>query len=274
MGSFSNYAEDACLNHLLTTPYTSVATVYLALATADPTDAGTGASMSEVANSGAYARTAITFGAAASRRVTQSGAVVFPEATGNWSGPITHWAVLDSGTHGAGNMLAHGAFATPFSVVTGNIRTVPTTEVYVEFSANIISNYAANGFLDRMFRNQAFTVSNTWLAVCTVAVADTMTGTTITEPGGGVNYSRTEVNEAGGASPAWTAASGGAASNANDIVLPDPSGSWGNIKAYAVCDAATVGNLLFYGNDVVDQDVGAETTAILFVTGDLDIAGT
>lgn len=274
MGSLSNSSENACLNHALTTAYTPVATVYLALATADPTDAGTGASMSEVANSGAYARTAITFGAAASRRVTQSGAVVFPEATGSW-GTVSHWAIVDSATHGAGNMLAHGAFGTPFAVVTGNIRTVPTTQVYVEFTATdkLFSNYFANGFLDRMFRNQVFTVTNTWLALTTVVVTDSMTGSTITEPSGN-NYSRVEVNESGGASPAWTAASGGAASNANNVAFPVPSGSWGNVKGYAACDAATVGNLLFYGNDVIDQDVGVETTAILFVTGDLDVAVT
>ena len=270
MGSLSDYAENKCLDHLLTTPYTPAATVYLALATADPTDAGTGASMNEVANSGAYARTAITFGAAASRRSTQSGAVVFPEATGSW-GTVTHWAILDSATHGAGNMLAHGAFASSFAVVTGNIRTVPTTEVYVEFSAGVISDFAANGFLDRMFRNQAFTVANTWLALATVAVTDSMTGSTITEPSGN-NYARVEVNEAGGSSPAWTAASGGAAQNNNDVSFPVPSGSWGNVKAYACVTASSAGNLLFYGNDVVDQDVGAETTAILFVSGDLDIA--
>src|SRR3990172_8390065 len=116
MGSLSNFGEDSFLNQITTnTAYTPVATVYLALATADPTDAGTGASMSEVPNSGSYARTAIAFGAASARRVTQSGAVVFPEATGSW-GTVTHWAILDSATHGAGNMLAAGAFVSSFAV--------------------------------------------------------------------------------------------------------------------------------------------------------------
>ena len=61
---------------------------YVALCTADPTDAGTGASMNEVANSNNYAREAITFAAASSRRVTQSGNIEMNEASGSW-GTIT-----------------------------------------------------------------------------------------------------------------------------------------------------------------------------------------
>lgn len=270
MGSLSNYAENAIAGHICGTAYTSVATVYLALCTADPTDAGTGASMNEVANSGSYARTAITFGAASSRRVTQSSGVAFPTATGSW-GTVTHWAVVDTNTYGSGNMLAHGAFASSFSVVTGNTRTVgASTPVYVEISSGGISNYAANGFLDRMFRNQAFTVSATYVALTTATIADTNTGSTITEPSGN-NYSRTQINAAGGSSPAWAAASGGAVSNAHTVTLPVPSGSWGTVVAQAIVDASTSGNLLWYGNDVVDQAIGSETSSITFAVGALSL---
>jgi hypothetical protein len=269
MGSLSNYAENALLNHMTTnSAYTPVATLYLALATADPTDAATGASMSEVANSGSYARTAITFGAAASRRVTQSGAVTFPAATGSW-GTITHWAIVDSSTHGAGNVLAYGALGTSKSVVSGNTPNVPTTDVYVEITAsNGISNYAANGFLDRMFRNQAFTVSANHVALCTAAPTDSSTGTTIVEPSGN-NYARKEINENGGASPAWGTVASGAVANGAAVTFNTPSGSWGTITHMAICDAATVGNLLYYG-DVTDQAV-ASGDAPSFPTGDLDI---
>ena len=102
MGSLTDYAETALLKHIgLEAAYTPAATLYLALCTADPTDAATGASMNEVANSGSYARTAIAFSAAASRRSTQSGAVTFPAATGSW-GTVSNWAIVDSATYGAG----------------------------------------------------------------------------------------------------------------------------------------------------------------------------
>ena len=134
MGSLTTYGANKLLDHLFNTAYTPASTLYLALCTADPTDAATGASMNEAANSGAYARTAITFGAAASRRSRRSAPVTFPTATGSW-GTVTHWAIVDSATHGAGNALAHGAFAVSKSVVTGNTPSVASGEVWVEFSA-------------------------------------------------------------------------------------------------------------------------------------------
>lgn len=46
MGSLSNYLELELLDHVLNNAaYSPAATLYLALCTADPTDAGTGASM-------------------------------------------------------------------------------------------------------------------------------------------------------------------------------------------------------------------------------------
>src|SRR5690349_20919513 len=173
MGSLSNFGELTLVKHIFReAAYTPVATLYLALATADPGEAATGASMNEVANSGSYARTAIAFGAAASRRITQNAGVTFPTSTGSW-GTVTHWAVVDSATHGAGNVLAYGALGTSKAIVTSNTPTVASGEVYVELTASTgLSNYAANGFLDRMFRNQAFTIAATYAGLATAAPTD------------------------------------------------------------------------------------------------------
>ena len=270
MGSFSNYAENKILDHLAATAYTSVATVYLALATADPTDAGTGASMNECANSGSYARTAITFGAASSRRVTQSGAVTFPTATGSW-GTVTHWGILDSATHGAGNLLAYGAFATSKSIVTGNTPSVASGDIYVEITASTgISNYGANGFLDRMFRNQAFTVSANYMGLWTATLSDSSTGSTAGEVSGG-SYARKQVNASGGASPAWNAASGGALDNANAVTFVTATASWGTVTTAAILDASATGNLLWYDNGVTDQAVASGDT-VSFAVSAIDLA--
>lgn len=254
MGSLSDYAELKLLDHVFNVAYTPAATVYLALCTGDPTDAGTGASMNEVANSGSYARTAISFGAASSRRTTQSGGVTFPAASGSW-GTVSHWAIVDSATHGAGNMLAHGAFAVSKSVVSGNTPTVASGEVYVEFSAGEISNFLANKFLDLMFRNQSYSKPSTYVALVTVAVADTDTGTTITEPSGN-NYSRKQVNENGGSSPTWDLATSGFVDNTHTITMATPSGSWGTVVGVAIVSASSTGDLLFYDNAMTDQAVG------------------
>lgn len=92
---------------------------YLALATADPTEAATGASMNEVANAGSYARQSVTFGAPSNGVSTNSGAVTFPTATGTW-GTVSHFVLVDSGTHGAGNVLFHGALTASKTVASGD----------------------------------------------------------------------------------------------------------------------------------------------------------
>lgn len=272
MGSLSNYAENALVEHIFTeAAYSPSATLYLALCTGDPGEAGTGASMSEVANSNNYSRKAIAFSAASSRRVTQNGAVAFDQASGSW-GTVSHWAIVTSATHGAGNMLAYGAFAASKAIVSGNTPSVADTEVYVEITASTgLSNYAANGFLDRMFRNQAFTVSANYLGLWTATLADASTGATANEVSGG-NYSRVEVNEAGGSNPNWeSAGTSNATQNEDAVTFPTASASWGTVVAVGCCDASTNGNMLWYGNDVVDQAVGNGDT-VSFAAGAIDFS--
>jgi len=97
MSDFSNYAENAVGNHLLrNTALTSPTLVYLALFTAvTDAEAGTGTEVS----GGSYARTAITFGAPTNGVFTNSAAVTFAAATGNW-GTVSHCAVMDASTAG------------------------------------------------------------------------------------------------------------------------------------------------------------------------------
>src|SRR3972149_2861361 len=102
MGSLTNRAETLLADHLFNDAYTPVATIFLALASADPTDAATGSSFNELANIGAYARATLTFGAAASRAITQTGAVLFATATTAWT-TAAYWAVLNTSTYGTGD---------------------------------------------------------------------------------------------------------------------------------------------------------------------------
>jgi len=284
MGSLSNFAEDAWLDHLINTAYTPVATVYLALATADPTDAGTGASMNETADAQAYARTAIPFGAATSRRVTQNADVSFPQATGNYASPITHWAIVDNATHGAGNMLAHGAFSSSFQPVTGNTPKVITAlqEVYIEITAGSgegISDYAVHSMLDLMFRNVAFTspagsnyvaLSQTVLDDQDVAIGDF---TEVT----GTAYARQLLDANGGSSPTWTTVSGGVASNAAIVDFGTVgAGGWDDFVAGLIIDSVSgAGNILFYNSSgLVDQSNVVENDEVNFPTSSISVTAT
>jgi hypothetical protein len=100
----------------------------LALYTASPGEAG--AHTNEVSTSGtAYARQAVTFAAASSGSSATNATVTFPAATGAGFGLITHIAVVDSDTEGAGNVLFYGAVTTSkqidagdtFQITSGNL---------------------------------------------------------------------------------------------------------------------------------------------------------
>ena len=115
--NISNYLENKLLDHILrAVSFTSPATVYVSLHTADPTDAGSGAEVS----GGSYARVAVTagFAAAASGATSNSAAIIFPTATGSW-GTVTHFGIWDAST--SGNLLIYGALAASVAPVTNDI---------------------------------------------------------------------------------------------------------------------------------------------------------
>ncbi len=105
MAELSNYLENELYDHVfraLDAP--SIATVYVALYTTDPTDADTGA---EVAT-GAYARQSAAFTAPSDGAGDNSADVTFPTATASW-GLITHVGLRDAVT--GGNLLMHSPLA-------------------------------------------------------------------------------------------------------------------------------------------------------------------
>lgn len=276
-GSLSNYGENALMGHLFATAYTPASTIYIALATGDPGEAGTGASMSECANSGNYARAAISFAAASSRKVVQSGAVTFNQATGSW-GTVTHWALLDSGTHGAGNLLAYGAFSASFAPVSGNTPSIADGQVQVEVSASSgegFTSYAVHKLLDLMFRNTAYSQPATYIALLDSAGADTDTTlTTAGKEASWTSYARVLVNKASGSNPNWEAVTGGATQNEDVVSFGTVGTSPTIIVGMAIVDGGTLdaGNVLAYDNDqVVDQTPNVGDT-VQFPAGAIDVS--
>jgi hypothetical protein len=277
MGSLSNYGENALMGHLFGSAFSPPATVYLALATGDPGEAGTGAAMSEVANANNYTRKAITFAAAATRKVVQSGAVTFNQASGAW-GTVTHWGIVDSATHGAGNLLAYGAFTTSFSPVSGNTPNIVDGQTQVELSASSgegFTSYVVHKLLDLMFRNTAYSQPATYIALLDQTGADTDTTlTTAGKEATWTGYARVLVNKAGGGSPAWEAISGGATQNAAAVTFPTVGASPSVIVGMAIVDGGTLnaGNVLAYDNDqVVDQTPNVDDTVQVAI-GALDVS--
>lgn len=111
----SNYLENALINATLrATTFTSPATVYVSLHTADPTDAGTGTEVS----GGSYARKSATFASPSNGVSSTSADVTFDQATGSW-GTITHIGIWDALT--TGNLLYHTPLDASKTIATGDI---------------------------------------------------------------------------------------------------------------------------------------------------------
>jgi hypothetical protein len=94
----------------------------MALFTAAPSDAGGG---TEVSGNN-YARTDITFGAAASGAIANSSPVNFPTPSGSW-GACSHFGIFDASS--AGNLLYWGALAQTETPLSGNTVTFPIGDI-------------------------------------------------------------------------------------------------------------------------------------------------
>ena len=255
MGKLSTFAKNEVLDHVFKAAYTQPTTVYLCLCTGDPTVAGTGASMSEVADANGYTRKALSFGVAASRKVIQDAQVDFDQASGTW-GTITHYSICDSATHGAGNMLAFGSFSSSFAPVSGNTPKVPASEVEVEIVATAsgagFSTWLVHKLLDHMFGNLAYSTPSADIHIaCSTTVlddADAVTGD-FTESSGG-SYAREPVPAS-----SFGVAGSAAITNTTAITFDEPTGSWGTVVALVTMDHLTAGNILAYDNsNVIDQE--------------------
>lgn len=104
-GSFSNYLENAVLDHVFgASSYSAPATLYVALFTVAPNDTGGGTEVS----GGSYARVAVTnnatnFPSASGGAKSNGAAITFPTATASW-GTVVAMGIYDAAS--AGNLLA------------------------------------------------------------------------------------------------------------------------------------------------------------------------
>lgn len=117
MGSFSNYAENKILDHIVGKASFTMPTVYVALFVGDPTDAGTGGA--EVSGT-SYARVATSdtdWASASGGAIANAAAITFPEAGGSW-GTVDYFALFDA--ESSGNMLAHGQLSVSKAITTGD----------------------------------------------------------------------------------------------------------------------------------------------------------
>jgi len=128
-----------------------------------------------------------------------------------------------------------------------------------------MSDFLENKLLDHVLGGTAYTApGTTYIALFTVAPSDSGGGTEVS--GGSyarVAYTNNTTN--------WPAASGGSKSNANVIDFGTATANWGTIVAVAIFDAATAGNMLFYGNLTQSKTVN-NGDGFKFLAGKLTIS--
>jgi 3-polyprenyl-4-hydroxybenzoate decarboxylase len=141
MSAASNYLELKVLDHVLkyaTAPYVAPTTLYVALFKNTSGNAATnleaGTLTDEISTSGtAYARQTITFASASSGSSATNATVTFPTATASF-GTITHVAIVDGATAGAGNVLFWGAVTTSKTIDTGDTFSISSGNLTVSLA--------------------------------------------------------------------------------------------------------------------------------------------
>lgn len=118
----SDYLETAVVGHVFrnTAIFSTPSNVYVALFTSATTDGGGG---TEVADANGYARVAVATASGwtgAGGSTDNAADIDFGAASGGDWGTVTHVAVTDSATHGAGNFYVHGSLAAAKTVQDGD----------------------------------------------------------------------------------------------------------------------------------------------------------
>lgn len=140
-----------------------------------------------------------------------------------------------------------------------------------------LSDYLENKVIDWLMRGQTFTPPAT-VYVGLDTTADNDADSAKVEVSGGA-YARVPVassltNWAGTQSAGSTVASSGSSgttSNNGTITFPAPTANWGSIVGFAVYDAASGGNLLWYGPLGTPKTVNNGDPAPSFAAGQLSL---
>lgn len=124
------------------------------------------------------------------------------------------------------------------------------------------TNYLEDAVLNFFLRNNAGSVTapaNVYVALFTAPPGETGGGTEVT----GGSYARTVVTFSA-PSPSGTT------TNSADVTFPTATAGWGTVTDFAVFDASTSGNMLYYGT-LTSSRVVLTGDVVKFVAGQLTI---
>jgi hypothetical protein len=139
--------------------------------------------------------------------------------------------------------------------------------------AGSMSDVYEKRVLDLIFRNAnasatiplGLDTTNVWVGLYTATPSDAGGGTEVT----GGSYARVAVARTGAG---FNAATGAAATTANTgaITFPTATAGWGTVTQFGIFDAATAGNMVFWGDLTNSKTVGSGDT-VSFAGGTITI---
>ncbi len=112
------------------------------------------------------------------------------------------------------------------------------------------SDYLENKVLDHIYGATAYTAPTTiYVALFTATPSDSGGGTEVT----GGSYARASITNN---TTNFPNASGGSKSNGTKITFATSTASWGTVTHFALFDASTAGNMLYFGALDNPQTIG------------------
>ena len=145
-----------------------------------------------------------------------------------------------------------------------------------------LSDFAENKIIDWMFRAQAIGITGAsaaagtgpatlYVGLLTANATDSTTGTEVT----GGSYARVAVTsslaawagtQSAGSTTVSTGTSGTTSNNAS-ITFPAPTANWGVVTGFAVFDASSAANMLFYSALTISKTINNGDAAPSFAAG-------
>lgn len=149
-------------------------------------------------------------------------------------------------------MIAHGALSASKTIGAGDNASFQDGAIDISFNSGGISNFLANAILDHIFGVETYdTTASIYVALSTANPTDDGSG--LSEPGS--NYAR--VNH-----DTWDAAASGASQNDGAITFNQAAAAWGTVTYFAMYDASSSGNMLFYGALDTPRAIGQQDTPL------------
>lgn len=176
----------------------------------------------------------------------------------NWGDPAANWGTANYvgffDASSGGNCWIYLPISA-IAITIGSPNPVKVLAGALQFSLGLTggcTDYLANCLVDLIFRAQAFAWPTTLYTALFTATPGNAGGGTEVSGGsyarGSLVPSTTSISGTQGAgSTGASTGSGGRVSNNSAVDYPEPTGNWGTIVAEALMDAASAGNMLFWG---------------------------